>query len=270
VRVVKAKHRIIIHCTLVDKQRCKRIANKINGTKYDVELNGKLRYSWCDIETHYIVCCLSSNYENDSKRQGELEYAFKSQYHIIPIRIKSDFKPQQLWLQHILESRMTSVIGFSESKSTLSNACNQLLLELFMYENRDDATIITASTYVNIYQECGKHGWYAVPKLLLHMHDNLLNLAIDKGTLADMAKMIDLMHTLNNQCKGQAQAHIDLFHKWLTRMTQAKRNNESHGPNQQQKPPQKFQDQRIQNELKEVKYSFICLYFRFMKELVHF
>jgi hypothetical protein len=222
VRAINSRGRVIIHCSVIDEQRCKRIVNQINRTKYDVELNGNLTDANSGIKANYVVCCLSSNYENDRKREGEIKYSFKSQYHILPIHLNKDFKPQQLWLNHILELLVTSPIYFSESNNRLSNSCKQLHRALSNYDDGDDTPIVAAVNYVSIYQECCKQSWYVVLELLLHMHGYLLQTAIDKRLLTSMKRLINLMRILNNHLSGQVYLQIDRFYKWLTKMSKTK------------------------------------------------
>jgi hypothetical protein len=266
---INSHSRIVVHCSVMDEQRCKRIVNQIDGTKYDVELNGKLTDSDSGIKANYVVCCLSSNYENDRKREGEIKYSFKSQHHILPIHLNRDFKPQQLWLNHILELLVTSPIDFSEANNTLSNACDQLHRELSNYDGGDDTPITTPLYYVSIYQECCKQGWHAIPALLLHIHAYLLQTAIDKRLLTNITKLIDLMRILNNHLQGQAQSQIDLFHKWLIETIQERGNYKNQDLHEQQKV-QNSPELLAQNSSKEVSCSFICLKSRFIKKLVHF
>jgi hypothetical protein len=254
VRAINSHGRIVVHCSVMDEQRCKRIVNQIDRTKYDVELNGQLTDSDYGIKANYVVCCLSSNYENDRKREAEIKYFFKSQHHILPIHLNRDFKPQQLWLTHILELLVTSPMYFSESNNTLSNACDQLHRELSNYDGRDNIPIITPFNYVSIYQECCKQGWHAVPELLLHIHAYLLQTAIDERVLKNVAKLIDLMRVLNIQLAGQVKSQIDLFHKWLIETIQEHyKNQDLH----QQKKLQNSPELLAQNSSKEVSCSFI-------------
>jgi hypothetical protein len=254
VRAINSHGRIVVHYSTIDEQRCKRIINQIDRTKYDVKLNGKLTDSDFGIKANYVVCCLSSNYENDRKREGEIKYSFKSQHHILPIHLNRDFKPQQLWLTHILELLVTSPMYFSESNNTLSNACDQLHRELSNYDGRDNIPIITPFNYVSIYQECCKQGWHAVPELLLHIHAYLLQTAIDERVLKNVAKLIDLMRVLNIQLAGQVKSQIDLFHKWLIETIQEHyKNQDLH----QQKKLQNSPELLAQNSSKEVSCSFI-------------
>src|SRR6185312_8396329 len=102
------------------------------------------------------------------KRQAELQYAFKSQYHLVPILIEHDFNAQQPCLRHLLDLLMTSAIDFSEHSLTFNDACQQLRLELSKFTYDDDSKI-NAFNYLNIYQECHKQGWNRISKLLFRI-----------------------------------------------------------------------------------------------------
>jgi hypothetical protein len=216
----------------------------MNGIQYNVELNGKLTDSYSRPKIICIICCLSKNYEKDSKRQAELQYAFKSQHHLVPILIEHDFNTQQPWLRHIVDSLVTSTIDFSEHNSTFSGACWQLHLEISKFVDDNDDFTINAVNYLNIYQECLKQGWSEIPKLFFHIPAALFHDAIAKRQPNDVTKMINLMSILNDRLNGKAQTQIDRFQQWLIHMNQTNQtsgNIESKDLNNQ---PQLFQKSR--------------------------
>ncbi|CAF2963784.1 unnamed protein product, partial [Rotaria sp. Silwood2] len=167
------------------------------------------------------------NYESDSNKQAELQYAFKSQHHLIPILIEHGFEVEQPWLRHILESSVTSVINFSESNNTFNDACKELLCVLSQLEDSDDDSIKKASNYLKIYQVCYKQGWNNIPKLLFYIPDILFHYAIDKRQPNNVIKMIHLMYTLNDQLNSNAQAQINGFQQWLTSSDQTNPTNDN-------------------------------------------
>jgi len=225
VQTIDAKGRIVIHCNVTDELWCKRIINNLNVTDYSLELNGKLTDSKTSLKIVCIICCLSKNYEKDSKRQSELQYAFKSQYRLVPILIEHDFKVQQPWLRYIVDSLVISTIDFSRYSCTFSDACQQLRRELAKFANNNDESIVNAFNYLNIYQECHKQGWDEIPKLLFHIPAVLFHDAIDKRQPNDMTRMISLMSMLNDGSNGRAQTQIDCFQQWLTFMNQTNQAN---------------------------------------------
>ena len=90
-QTVNDKGRIIVHCSLDDELRCQRIINELKKTNYYVDLNAELTDSLIQLKVICIICCISKTYEKDTKRQCELQYAFKSQHRIVPVLIEHDF-----------------------------------------------------------------------------------------------------------------------------------------------------------------------------------
>ncbi|CAF2115691.1 unnamed protein product [Rotaria magnacalcarata] len=172
------------------------------------------------MKTHCIICCLTESYQNDSQRQAELQYCYKSQHHLIPILFEHGFEVQQTWLGQILESLQISIINFSESITVTDVAWQELHRALSELNKHDDKSVAKASHYLNIYEECQKQGWDNIPQLLLYIPAILIHDAIDKRKSHDMKKMIHLMYTINNRFSGTAQLQINKFQQWLENINQ--------------------------------------------------
>ena len=207
--------RIIVHCNRNDEARCARIISQLGRQTYRPELNGQINSSTGFKNIQCIVCCLSSNYEKDEKRRSELQYAFKSQQRIVPVTIQSDFRATEAWLTHILDYTSAPIIDLSGSKRDQKKSSEQLSFEVNKLKDGADLRIGNASVYVRIYQVCCNQGWIDLPKVLLRIPVALLKKAFDQRLPHEMAQIMKIMYSVNDQFGDGVKSHIDSFHGWL-------------------------------------------------------
>jgi len=200
------KNHIILHANVNQKRSYECIIHGLNKLGYYVELKVDGTYPSIKTNVLCLICCLSKDYEKDYIRQCELQYAFKTQQSIIPIRIESNFVVQQLSLQYILDSLTTSIIDFSGSNEPFEQLHKEIL-NISQEKKIDMSSSSKTFNYSRIYQQCRTTGWNKILKLLFYIpvfysYDNI-------------DKMIQQMYKLNNRLNANAQRQINDFHQWL-------------------------------------------------------
>ena len=55
--------------------------------------------------SQFILMCMSETYKRSANCQSEAEYAFNRKKHIVPLKLKKEYKPDG-WLGFILGSRL--------------------------------------------------------------------------------------------------------------------------------------------------------------------